>query len=131
MHYFERNCICCNNIARFETSVGALSWSHQWCLDADQHRIDGGLLQAFYRSELYPLLSRINSYLMRWIRNKYKRLRAAADDRYGLDGAGAPAEATAHRQRRGGRCCTVSTRRRQCSRRCQSGGTRPAGPGVG
>jgi Group II intron, maturase-specific domain len=30
---------------------------------------------AFYRSELYPLLSRINSYLMRWIRKKYKRLR--------------------------------------------------------
>jgi group II intron reverse transcriptase/maturase len=30
---------------------------------------------AFYRSELYPLLSRINSYLMRWIRSKYKRLR--------------------------------------------------------
>ena len=30
---------------------------------------------AFYRSALYPLLSRINAYLMRWIRNKYKRLR--------------------------------------------------------
>jgi Group II intron, maturase-specific domain len=30
---------------------------------------------AFYRSELYPLLSRINAYVMRWIRNKYKRLR--------------------------------------------------------
>jgi RNA-directed DNA polymerase len=30
---------------------------------------------AFYRSELYPLLSRINAYLMRWIRKKYKRLR--------------------------------------------------------
>jgi RNA-directed DNA polymerase len=31
---------------------------------------------AFYRSELYPLLSRINAYLMRWIRKKYKRLRS-------------------------------------------------------
>ena len=31
---------------------------------------------AFYRSELYPLLQRINSYLMRWIRDKYKRLRS-------------------------------------------------------
>jgi RNA-directed DNA polymerase len=31
---------------------------------------------AFYRSALYPLLSRINAYLMRWIRHKYKRLRA-------------------------------------------------------
>lgn len=30
---------------------------------------------AFYRSALYPLLSRINAYLMRWSRNKYKRLR--------------------------------------------------------
>ncbi|WP_413807677.1 group II intron reverse transcriptase/maturase [Streptomyces sp. OE57] len=31
---------------------------------------------AFHRSALYPLLSRINAYLVRWIRNKYKRLRA-------------------------------------------------------
>ncbi|TJZ92082.1 group II intron maturase-specific domain-containing protein, partial [Actinacidiphila oryziradicis] len=31
---------------------------------------------AFYRTELYPLLQRINTYLMRWIRQKYKRLRA-------------------------------------------------------
>ena len=30
---------------------------------------------AFYRSALYPLLSRINAYLMRWTRKKYKRLR--------------------------------------------------------
>jgi group II intron reverse transcriptase/maturase len=30
---------------------------------------------AFYRSALYPLLGRINAYLMRWIRKKYKRLR--------------------------------------------------------
>ncbi len=30
---------------------------------------------AFYRSALYPLLSRINAYVMRWIRKKYKRLR--------------------------------------------------------
>jgi len=28
---------------------------------------------AFYRSALHPLLSRINAYVMRWIRNKYKR----------------------------------------------------------
>ena len=32
---------------------------------------------AFYRSALYPLLSRINAYLVRWIRKKYKRLRGA------------------------------------------------------
>jgi RNA-directed DNA polymerase len=30
---------------------------------------------AFYRSALYPLLARINAYLMRWLRKKYKRLR--------------------------------------------------------
>jgi RNA-directed DNA polymerase len=30
---------------------------------------------AFYRSALNPLLSRINSYLMRWLRSKYKRPR--------------------------------------------------------
>jgi len=29
----------------------------------------------FYRSELYPLLRRINVYLVRWMRKKYKRLR--------------------------------------------------------
>jgi RNA-directed DNA polymerase len=29
---------------------------------------------AFYRSALYPLLQRINAYLVRWIRKKYKRL---------------------------------------------------------
>ncbi len=31
---------------------------------------------AFYRSAMYSLLSRINAYLVRWIRKKYKRLRA-------------------------------------------------------
>jgi hypothetical protein len=30
---------------------------------------------ALYRSALCPLLARINAYLMRWIRKKYKRLR--------------------------------------------------------
>ena len=30
----------------------------------------------FYRSKMYPLLLRINAYLVRWIRKKYKRLRA-------------------------------------------------------
>jgi RNA-directed DNA polymerase len=29
---------------------------------------------AFYRSALYPLLKRINAYLVRWARKKYKRL---------------------------------------------------------
>ena len=31
---------------------------------------------AYYRSALYQLLTRINAYLVRWIRKKYKRLRA-------------------------------------------------------
>ncbi|WP_329154833.1 hypothetical protein OIU91_03790 [Streptomyces sp. NBC_01456] len=31
---------------------------------------------AFCRSALYPLLQRINAYLLRWVRRKYKRLRA-------------------------------------------------------
>ena len=30
---------------------------------------------AFYPTALHPLLTRINSYLMRWIRNKYRRLK--------------------------------------------------------
>ncbi|REH17880.1 RNA-directed DNA polymerase [Kutzneria buriramensis] len=30
----------------------------------------------FYRSQLYPVLRRINTYLMRWARKKYKRLRS-------------------------------------------------------
>ncbi len=30
---------------------------------------------AFYRTALHPLLQRINAYLMRWLRKKYKRLR--------------------------------------------------------
>jgi len=30
---------------------------------------------AFYRTALYPLLRRINAYLIRWIRKKFKRLR--------------------------------------------------------
>jgi RNA-directed DNA polymerase len=30
---------------------------------------------AYYRSALHPLLQRINAYLMRWIRKKYRRLR--------------------------------------------------------
>jgi RNA-directed DNA polymerase len=31
---------------------------------------------SFYRSAMYPLLARINAYLVRWIRKKYKRLKA-------------------------------------------------------
>jgi hypothetical protein len=34
-----------------------------------------GLTGRFYRSQLYPLLKRINTYLMRWAGKKYRRLR--------------------------------------------------------
>jgi hypothetical protein len=30
----------------------------------------------FYRSQMYPLLQRINTYLMRWAGKKYRRLRS-------------------------------------------------------
>ena len=33
----------------------------------------------FRRSALYPLLARINAYLVRWIRKKYKRLQGATE----------------------------------------------------
>jgi group II intron reverse transcriptase/maturase len=32
---------------------------------------------AFYRSELHPLLRRINAYLVRWLQRKYRRLRTS------------------------------------------------------
>ena len=47
-------------------------------LAAELNPIVAGWMQyygRFTRSYLYPLLARINSYLMRWARNKYKRLR--------------------------------------------------------
>jgi RNA-directed DNA polymerase len=36
---------------------------------------------AFRRSALYPLLERINAYLLRWVRRKYKRLRGSSKAR--------------------------------------------------
>ena len=41
----------------------------------------------FYRSALGRLLARINAYLMRWIRNKYKRLRARGKAQRAFQGA--------------------------------------------
>ena len=35
----------------------------------------------FYRSALYRLLARINAYLVRWLRNKYRRLAGVRDSR--------------------------------------------------
>ena len=42
---------------------------------------------AFYRSALYPLLGRINAYLVRWIRNKYRRLKTVKKARRAYTGA--------------------------------------------
>ena len=41
---------------------------------------------AFYRSALSQLLTRINTYLVRWIRKKYKRLRAREESHRVLAG---------------------------------------------
>jgi RNA-directed DNA polymerase len=51
------------------------------CTEADLARMINPIVRgwmayygAFYRSALHPLLHRINTYLLRWIMNKYKRL---------------------------------------------------------
>ena len=36
---------------------------------------------AQHRSALYPLLTRINAYLMRWVRKKYRRFKDDASSR--------------------------------------------------
>jgi hypothetical protein len=43
----------------------------------------------FYRSALYPLLTRINTYLVQWIRKKYKRLAALKKGLRSMTGAAA------------------------------------------
>ncbi|MFJ5157500.1 group II intron maturase-specific domain-containing protein [Streptomyces sp. NPDC088353] len=43
----------------------------------------------FYRSELYPLLARVNAYLVQWIRKKYKRLAGLKKALRSLAGAAA------------------------------------------
>jgi len=62
---------------------------HQWRLDRRTNDTRADLAEAinpivrgwinywghFYRSEMIPLLQRINTYLMRWARKKYKRLK--------------------------------------------------------
>jgi hypothetical protein len=42
---------------------------------------------AFQRSALYPLLGRINAYLVRWIQEKYRRLRAVKKSQRAFKGA--------------------------------------------
>src|SRR5665647_1870274 len=54
-----------------EPSVLRAGPPHQIGVDAFQDRIQLG---RFYRTELYPILKRINTYLMRWARSKYRRL---------------------------------------------------------
>jgi hypothetical protein len=49
----------------------ALMWGH-----SPQPSPAGGCsTTAFYRSALYSLLRRINAYLVRWLREKFRRLR--------------------------------------------------------
>jgi RNA-directed DNA polymerase len=45
---------------------------------------------AFYRSALHGLLSRINAYLLRWIRRKYGRLRPLTTSLCGSRGVQLP-----------------------------------------
>ncbi len=56
-------------------------WSHASWKDIARFanpRVAGWMAYygAFYRSALYPVPQRINSYLVRWMRRKYKRLRS-------------------------------------------------------
>ena len=44
----------------------------------------------FYKSALYPTLRRIDAFLIRWARRKFKRLRRQAERRAGLAGTGDP-----------------------------------------
>jgi hypothetical protein len=46
---------------------------------------------AFHRSALLPLLRRINAYLMRWLRKKYKRLASSWGPRAGPSAGRPPA----------------------------------------
>jgi hypothetical protein len=41
----------------------------------DRYRAPGRPYGSFYRSALTPLLGRINAYLLRWSRNKYRKLK--------------------------------------------------------
>jgi RNA-directed DNA polymerase len=53
--------------------------AHEVGIGGDDYVCIGSAVQhhgTFNRSAMYPLLQRINAYLIRWIRNKYKRLRA-------------------------------------------------------
>lgn len=47
----------------------------------------------FYRSELYPLLRRVNVYLVRRMRKKYRRLRTLTEGAHGLEAHDPPVPA--------------------------------------
>jgi RNA-directed DNA polymerase len=56
-----------------------VTFTFQELADA-MNKIVAGWMQyygRFYRSAMYPVLARINSYLVRWIRKKYARLKAS------------------------------------------------------
>ena len=61
------------------SSFGRITYSSIGELARQINSIVRGWMQyygAFYRTALHPLLERVNGYLMRWLRKKYRRLRA-------------------------------------------------------
>ena len=75
-----------SDAAMAKLSAEVRSWRlhrHTTLTDADLARWINPIVRGwmnyygrFYRSALYPLLGRINYYLVRWLRRKYKRLRS-------------------------------------------------------
>jgi hypothetical protein len=63
----------------------------------------------FYPSALYPLLARVNAYLVRWIRNQYRRYDATR----------------AARQQAHGDCWTIRCSSRRSRRSSTRGGAAP------
>ncbi|MBF8193733.1 reverse transcriptase [Nonomuraea sp. K274] len=70
-------------LSRISSEVRSWRLHHRTNLtEADLARVINPIIRgwmayygAFYKSALYPLLERINAYLMRWMRKKFKRLR--------------------------------------------------------
>ena len=70
-------------LRRISSEVRSWRLHHRTSLtEADLARVINPIIRgwmayygAFYKSALYPLLERVNAYVMRWIRKKFKRLR--------------------------------------------------------
>ncbi|HEY5856059.1 MAG TPA: hypothetical protein VIW24_19000 [Aldersonia sp.] len=61
-------------LVEVESATGSVAPSEPCAPDQPDRAWLDALYGAFYRSALYPVLQRINAYLMRWIRGKYRRL---------------------------------------------------------